>query len=804
MTADRYDAPSEDSRGGRPTLLWLALLFLALPVLSFPELFAGQTLYQADISRIHYPYHIMVAGEWLAGRVPLWNPYQHIGIPLLAEPQVSVLSPLGVVFLSPLSPALELSIFILLHMTLGALFALGLGRGLGLSWPAAAVVGLSFGMGGFLMAQVGNTNIMTGAAFLPLVLWALIWALRRRTLWAAALAGVPLALQAVTAQPQVVLYTATVVVGYGGYRLLADWWQRRRAAAPAAHGRASALVTLLLVGVALFSGLMLAAPQLLPTLELQQLSVRSEDRGYDFLTANSLPPIMWLNLIIPGAFGSNVTGFKGGDPFAEDFIYIGLVALALVFFAWGQRRRPDAPFFLLLLLATALLAMGRFTPLYRYVVQYLPGFSLFRIPSRWLMVVNLALAVLAGCGLESLLSRRPSWRRLAPALGVLALLLVGLGLVWLWREPLAAWGETLGDSFYRRLAAAFFDKGMTFDADYLDRLLLRRITWLTIPAALLAFNLVLALLLFAAHAARLLPRRLFAWLLVAALAFDLALAGGTTINPVRPVDWWQQRSGGARYVLENLTTGRVFPLGMGTERAAVINLGQFVASAHRVYSAGGHGSPLMLARHKTFLDEAHPVQQVRLLGVRYLLTEGRMGADAEATFPLVFQDEDSVVYENRQPVPRVFIVHEALAVANAEAALELFGGSDLDPTRTVVIETTEGLPPLPPQSPETPASVEIVAETPQRLTLSADLAQPGFLVLLDTYYPGWVATVDGRRAPIYRADYLVRAVYLPAGSHAVTFVYRPLSFYGGIGLALLMLLAALLLLWRWPQRLGER
>ncbi len=72
------------------------------------------------------------------------------------------------------------------------------------------------------------------------------------------------------------------------------------------------------------------------------------------------------------------------------------------------------------------------------------------------------------------------------------------------------------------------------------------------------------------------------------------------------------------------------------------------------------------------------------------------------------------------------------------------------------------------------------------------------MVLLDTFFPGWVASVDGRPAPIFRADYLMRAVYLPAGAHTVTFEYQPLAFTWGLGLAAGMLVSLILALFFKP------
>jgi uncharacterized membrane protein YfhO len=71
-------------------------------------------------------------------------------------------------------------------------------------------------------------------------------------------------------------------------------------------------------------------------------------------------------------------------------------------------------------------------------------------------------------------------------------------------------------------------------------------------------------------------------------------------------------------------------------------------------------------------------------------------------------------------------------------------------------------------------------------------------LLLDTYFPGWKATVDGRTTPIYRADYNFRAVSLPEGAHTVTFTYRPLSFRLGLGTSGVMLGLLALLMFRKP------
>ena len=84
---------------------------------------------------------------------------------------------------------------------------------------------------------------------------------------------------------------------------------------------------------------------------------------------------------------------------------------------------------------------------------------------------------------------------------------------------------------------------------------------------------------------------------------------------------------------------------------------------------------------------------------------------------------------------------------------------------------------------EDESTARILEYDPGRVSIEATLETPGFLVLTDTYYPGWKASVDGQESKVYAADYLFRAVYLEEGEHNVEFVYDPLSFKLGLSLS---------------------
>jgi uncharacterized membrane protein YfhO len=82
------------------------------------------------------------------------------------------------------------------------------------------------------------------------------------------------------------------------------------------------------------------------------------------------------------------------------------------------------------------------------------------------------------------------------------------------------------------------------------------------------------------------------------------------------------------------------------------------------------------------------------------------------------------------------------------------------------------------------AKAKIVRYEPNCIEIETRNSQQGFLVLSEVYFDGWEARVDGKPAKIYRTDYTLRGIVVPAGSHQVEFVYRPRSFrLGAIGFA---------------------
>lgn len=157
------------------------------------------------------------------------------------------------------------------------------------------------------------------------------------------------------------------------------------------------------------------------------------------------------------------------------------------------------------------------------------------------------------------------------------------------------------------------------------------------------------------------------------------------------------------------------------------------------------------------------------------------------------------VYLNEGYFPRAYVVGRALSAADAVEALALAQTADL--AQFVVLEAGNAPPPVWETAVSSTSRVTITDYVLNRVTLQTDLDDAGFVVLADVYYPGWRATVDGQPVPLYRANSVARALYVPEGQRTITLRFLPLDFVVGTAVSLLtLLLMAGLLLWAWRKR----
>ncbi|NIT57847.1 MAG: YfhO family protein, partial [Aliifodinibius sp.] len=157
---------------------------------------------------------------------------------------------------------------------------------------------------------------------------------------------------------------------------------------------------------------------------------------------------------------------------------------------------------------------------------------------------------------------------------------------------------------------------------------------------------------------------------------------------------------------------------------------------------------------------------------------------------------DVKIYENLDVLPPTFIVHQTDIVPDVDSAIAKLRDPTFDVSTTMVRvahdgETNEMIS-LGQADPED--RVTIIDYTPEQIELATNTKSAGWLVLMDTYYPGWQAWIDETQTEIMEVNIMFRAVELPAGKHKLVLVYRPQSFYRGALLSGVSLLIVALLL----------
>jgi hypothetical protein len=145
------------------------------------------------------------------------------------------------------------------------------------------------------------------------------------------------------------------------------------------------------------------------------------------------------------------------------------------------------------------------------------------------------------------------------------------------------------------------------------------------------------------------------------------------------------------------------------------------------------------------------------------------------------------LFRNRQVLPRAFVVHRSASLPAGQVLPALQG---CDFRTTVLLEEAAPISAVSANA-ETERRVAISKYEPNRVEIDVADGHSGFLVLADIWYPGWACAIDGRPAPVHRADFLFRAVEMPAGRHAVAFTFAPGSYRIGklVSLATLVILS---------------
>ncbi len=836
----------------RPRLLVLAATAGLFGWIFADALFGSGMFAFRDAAHYYYPLFKFVQGEWAAGRVPLWNPHENLGVPLAANATASVFYPGKLIFAVGLDYGWAYKIYVMAHVLLAAATAYRLARHFGASVPAAGCCALSYAFSGNVLMQYANVVFLVGAAWLPLALLAADRMLVGRTLgWSFALAAV-LAMMVLGGDPQMA-YNAGLLAAAQAVWL---WWSAsplslfKRVGSPLEKGATAGLSSsvnhrlcrstagqassgtrhrLSLLALAAGVALALSAVQVLPSMEFAALSDRAASE-----TARSLYEV-------PGCLGEADSSARIADGLLcrrpdkathhEHVYHFSVGPWRLAEYLWPNFA-------------------GRQFPEHQRWLEVIPAEGRIWTPSLYMGVLPLVLALSvlqfrrkepnASCRFPV---RFLSWLTLAAVLASFG----WFGIGWLVHEiSIAAGADPHGPWAVGSPVGGLY---------WLMTVLLPGYIQFRYPAKLLVVAaLTLSLLsargwdaAFSESPNR--TRRILLWLGVISLAAAVVtvlirpiwIGWMATVGPDMLFGPFDASGAAVGLVLSFLQTAVVcliclvlfrkfspLPLGEGPgvrgARAlapalalAIVALdlalanGWLVACAPADLWTAPSKLTTSIRREEAGSDGGRPVRVCR--NPIWMPPAWKTTSSPDRLAEAVRWDRDTLWPKYN--------------LAQGVAITEVHGTMMLEDFRTLLAETDKALLPgklgakyliLP--AGRKPPNARLIDDSPQdarlwkiepadqtdpcrivhydptSVTVEARLSEPGLIVLADQFYPGWrveVQTEGGlaRSLPIERTDNCMRGVRLAAGNHRLVFRYRPGAFYSGALVSVIAWLALL-------------
>ena len=158
---------------------------------------------------------------------------------------------------------------------------------------------------------------------------------------------------------------------------------------------------------------------------------------------------------------------------------------------------------------------------------------------------------------------------------------------------------------------------------------------------------------------------------------------------------------------------------------------------------------------------------------------------------IVYQFEDIYIHENYDVYPRAFFVNNFKTVEKDTAQEYLLKNPDFNLRQNVILEeklSNESINKLKLSNDNEINNANIISYEANNVLIKTSNSDASILILTDVYYPGWKAFIDGTETKIYRADGLVKAIFVPEGEHTIEFVYLPESYNTGITISIITVL----------------
>ncbi len=723
-----------------------------------------------DVIREIYPWKTLVVNQLKHGRLPLWNPYNFSGAPLLANYQSQVFYPLTVVYFL-LPQIIAWTVMVILQPVLGSVFLYLFATEIGLSASAAFLASLFFNFSSFANVWMEFTTIWHTILWLPLLLYIIEGGIKQKKLFIGQqiifVTGLCCAMTGGHPQDFInsfLFLTLYIVLRIGN---LSSWSR---------HDKVSFFINPLaiILGIPFF----IAAPQLFPTIELFRHSARVA-HDYQGIVKNML--VQWWQfplIAVQDFFGNPATKSNFTGDYVGKTLSIGVTGFFLALTAIVSNRTSwHKKFFVGLAIAILLVTIR--TPFTELLYRYPQPILSTGTPTRILFLFMFALSMLAGYGFDALKQDKNN---------------LGKPLISIWIFFIMLWIFTfmhpaLSGISNPTLALSIMKRAMVFATGIVG---------------------VITLVLVATQ-----YKKVAIWVLMPLCVGEL-LYGFIKFNPFVPKDFIFPKNTLITHLQKTTGIDRFWGYGTGGMEANF-------ATQEYIYSPDGT-DPLNLSWYnqltqssrdgkiehsfnRTTRSDAYlapgygltdlPSNEFRLrlmdvLGVKYIIDRAENPKDGH-TFPSdrfreAWHQNDWTIYENLKSSPRFFVTSDVRPYTDAADFESQFYGKDFQPGKTVLLEKHdwESLPKF--INLDRPNKVNIHTYEPTKIVVTVTTDTPQFLFVSDTYDAGWTAIVNDIPTRVYKVDYALRGVVIPKGSARVVFTYEPKSLHTGLAISAVSIL----------------
>lgn len=681
------------------------------------------------------PWRLLAIDQIKSGKFPLWNQYSFSGTPLLANLQTAALYPLNLLF-AFLSPLDAWTIYIILQPILACSFAYFFLRTITVSKNASLLGGVCYGFA-LIMANHLEFGIDGHTAlWLPLSLGCINKIqLTGKKKWGM-IFSFSILMNLLAGYPPPLVYNLILIFCYTIFKIRPLFSKK--------------LLTIIFFGTVAVG---ITATQILPVYELAKKVIRDSDFG--ITGGNFFLPIKHLStMVAPDFFGHPSTGNFFSDFYHVDNPSIGVIGLLFSFFGLLTFiRRRETKFWIFFAILPILFMTN--TPLGKIIGNSSLSFFSLVTPLRMSWIVIFALAVLAGIGFDFFLSLFFERTRKNYLLLCLPFVLVAEFIVILW---------TISFIFLKGSNAAVSQRN------------------LLLPTFFVLSSFFLLSLIFC------FPKKIkiISFLFVCLASAEL-LRQSVKYNP---------------FIDKSLVFPKVEILEKIKDpdyRTIVTNQEMLPANSNIPYLLpmidgyapmhdGRYGQMVKIANFQYPVAKIENYQRIvfqtqikseiiNLLGVKYILTDKEIN---DPQFDFIYQKGRTKLYENKNAYPKAFLINEYSLANNDLDTVNQMLTSDLK-KKAIFEEDPEFVNQI---DAANAGRASLIKNEGDKLIVKVDTSSPAILMINNSFDKGWKATVDKKMAKIYRADYDLLAVTVPAGNHEVKIYYFPDLFKYGVLISL--------------------